>query len=201
MTETLESQIKRLADFIMHNVPGEPSRSEGAVDTAIRLLGDTTALRGQVEDAHHEGFGAGVEWADRTTSEAELTALREERDEALAKVERLNTWEARDIAVAHLRAVASDLRARLADVEAERDKLEAQLLRARHNARTWKEQADLLVTAARAALLALEGMPLSLPRQGGKTALFEAYWGLRNALPPEGPAPATPPTDSKEDDR
>ena len=36
--ESLESQIERLATFIMDNVPGEPSQSEGAVDTAIRLL-------------------------------------------------------------------------------------------------------------------------------------------------------------------
>lgn len=34
----LTAQIDRLARWIMANVPGEPSRSEGAVDTAIRLL-------------------------------------------------------------------------------------------------------------------------------------------------------------------
>lgn len=38
MTETLESQIDRLANFIMAEVPGEPSQSEGAVDTAIRWM-------------------------------------------------------------------------------------------------------------------------------------------------------------------
>ena len=37
--ETATQQIDRLADFIMQNIPGEPSQSEGAVDTAIRLLG------------------------------------------------------------------------------------------------------------------------------------------------------------------
>lgn len=31
-------QIEKLAQFIMDEVPGEPSQSEGAVDTAIRLL-------------------------------------------------------------------------------------------------------------------------------------------------------------------
>jgi len=36
--EPLESQIGRLARFIMAEFPGEPSRPEGAVDTAIRLL-------------------------------------------------------------------------------------------------------------------------------------------------------------------
>lgn len=32
------SQIGRLATFITNEIPGEPSRPEGAVDTAIRLL-------------------------------------------------------------------------------------------------------------------------------------------------------------------
>lgn len=36
--EPLQDQIDRLATFIMDNVLGEPSQSEGAVDTAIRLL-------------------------------------------------------------------------------------------------------------------------------------------------------------------
>lgn len=36
--DSLDEQINRLANYIMEHVPGEPSRSEGAVDTAIRLL-------------------------------------------------------------------------------------------------------------------------------------------------------------------
>ena len=36
--DVLESQIGRLADFILAEVPGEPSQSEGAVDTAIRII-------------------------------------------------------------------------------------------------------------------------------------------------------------------
>ncbi len=36
--ETLGSQIDRLADFIMREVPGEPSENEGAIDTAIRVM-------------------------------------------------------------------------------------------------------------------------------------------------------------------
>lgn len=38
MSESLESQVARLADFIAAHVPGEPSQSEGAVDTALRIL-------------------------------------------------------------------------------------------------------------------------------------------------------------------
>ena len=37
--ESAEQQIDRLANYILANVPGEPSCNEGAVDTAIRLLG------------------------------------------------------------------------------------------------------------------------------------------------------------------
>lgn len=33
-----KSQIDLLADYIMAEIPGEPSASEGAGDTAIRLL-------------------------------------------------------------------------------------------------------------------------------------------------------------------
>ena len=36
--ESLKSQVSRLARFIMEEIPGEPSRSEGAVDTAIRIM-------------------------------------------------------------------------------------------------------------------------------------------------------------------
>lgn len=39
-TESLQSQIWRLAQYIMEHIPGEPSRNEGAIDTAIRLLRD-----------------------------------------------------------------------------------------------------------------------------------------------------------------
>ncbi len=36
--ESAEEQIDRLANFIMAEVPGEPSQSQGAVDTAIRII-------------------------------------------------------------------------------------------------------------------------------------------------------------------
>lgn len=36
--DALASQINRLAEFIMQHIPGEPSKSEGAVDCAIRIM-------------------------------------------------------------------------------------------------------------------------------------------------------------------
>jgi hypothetical protein len=49
MTETLEAQIDRLANFIIAEVPGEPSQSEGAVDTAIRWMRSALAARSAPE--------------------------------------------------------------------------------------------------------------------------------------------------------
>ncbi len=36
--ETAQEQVDRLARFILRDVEGEPSQSEGAVDTAIRVI-------------------------------------------------------------------------------------------------------------------------------------------------------------------
>jgi hypothetical protein len=50
--ESLGSQIDRLANFIMREIDGEPSRSEGAVDCAIRLLRDrqTEITKARIEE-------------------------------------------------------------------------------------------------------------------------------------------------------
>lgn len=45
----LERGIDRLAAFIMENFPGEPSENQGAVDTAIRLLGKNAELEREVK--------------------------------------------------------------------------------------------------------------------------------------------------------
>jgi hypothetical protein len=52
MTEqTAADQIDDLAEFIMQHVPGEPSRSEGAVDTAIRVIQSQQAAIADLADA------------------------------------------------------------------------------------------------------------------------------------------------------
>lgn len=38
MSETAQEQVDRLARFILREVEGEPSESQGAVDTAIRII-------------------------------------------------------------------------------------------------------------------------------------------------------------------
>ena len=37
-SESLKSQIDRLARFILEEIPGEPSQDQGAVDAAIRIM-------------------------------------------------------------------------------------------------------------------------------------------------------------------
>jgi uncharacterized protein YodC (DUF2158 family) len=48
--ESLKNQIGRLATFIAGCVPGEPSRGEGAVDAAIRLIRATLGPELKVGD-------------------------------------------------------------------------------------------------------------------------------------------------------
>lgn len=48
--DALDTQIERLANYIMAEVPGEPSRSEGAVDTAIRVMARLAALEAAARD-------------------------------------------------------------------------------------------------------------------------------------------------------
>lgn len=49
--ETLDSQINRLAKFIMAEVDGEPSRSEGAVDCSIRVIRKLQGYKEKFEKA------------------------------------------------------------------------------------------------------------------------------------------------------
>lgn len=49
-----EAQIDKLAKFIMDEVPGEPSRDQNAVDTAIRLIREHLAQRPLVEQLTDE---------------------------------------------------------------------------------------------------------------------------------------------------
>lgn len=45
-----QGQIDELAAFILAEVDGEPSRSEGAVDTAIRVLRDALDIAGNEDN-------------------------------------------------------------------------------------------------------------------------------------------------------
>jgi hypothetical protein len=64
--ESLESQVKRLADFIMAEVPGEPSRNQGAIDTAIRIIRKFIENQPEVDEEFIERWGLSLcHWAHR----------------------------------------------------------------------------------------------------------------------------------------
>ena len=46
----LEAQIETLAKFIIAEIPGEPSQSEGAVDTAMRIIRDLKSRLAESEE-------------------------------------------------------------------------------------------------------------------------------------------------------
>lgn len=51
MTTEKQTQIDKLANFIMNSVDGEPSQNEGAGDTAIRIIKQQQALIEQLVEA------------------------------------------------------------------------------------------------------------------------------------------------------
>lgn len=65
--ESLESQVKRLAEFITDWITGEPSQSQGAIDTAMRLLAEySQALAFYAEPTSYIGIGL---WGDKPCGE------------------------------------------------------------------------------------------------------------------------------------
>jgi hypothetical protein len=73
--EDLLAQIERLADWIVTNVPGEPSQSEGAVPTTFRIMAD---LRTELLKTH----------ADLEASRAREQIAQGQRDAVLAVLDR-----------------------------------------------------------------------------------------------------------------
>lgn len=84
----LGEQVGVLAQFIVENFPGEPSRSEGAIETAIRLMKDLLTWKVVLEQGKEMAFEAmNRERRDASERLAEVYALR-------AEVERLLVVEA-----------------------------------------------------------------------------------------------------------
>ena len=74
-----KTQIDLLADYIMAEIPGEPSQSEGAGDTAIRVI---TTLRAQLADAKaantklEQEASQALQWLEKVISKAPHCTLR-----------------------------------------------------------------------------------------------------------------------------
>lgn len=115
--ETARAQIARLADWIMENVDGEPSQSQGAVDTAIRLLdawqpATQTVWRREVEE---QTARAEREHAMRLSSEQTNTHLREKlRAVEQQRNEQLGDAQGR---IAHLTAERTRLARRVDELQ------------------------------------------------------------------------------------
>ena len=83
----LQGQIATLGNFIIQNIPGEPSRDEGAVETAIRLLGFYRERIGSLERDLAAAKADAESWHQQM-NDREETLLRTgaERDVALARI-------------------------------------------------------------------------------------------------------------------
>lgn len=81
---TADDQLDQLANFIMFEVPGEPSQDQGAVDTAIRLIRNGLDQQANVLKAQRLLLGAGHGGG----LEAAITALIADRDQHAAAWER-----------------------------------------------------------------------------------------------------------------
>lgn len=79
----LRTQIDELANFIMREIPGEPSRSEGAVDVAIRLLRNSPHHKDAKASAATSLQEAEGRKADQTNAEIRFKQIREDLAVAL----------------------------------------------------------------------------------------------------------------------
>jgi hypothetical protein len=76
----LQGQIDQLAKFIMANVPGEPSQSQGAVETAIRII---DRLQAEVERLEEIEADYSVDYAKLERQLADQRATMQGLVEAL----------------------------------------------------------------------------------------------------------------------
>lgn len=70
--EALSAENERLASFIMHCIEGEPSQSQGAVDTAIRIMTEQATTIGE-QLAENERLREALAIAAVWTAEPETT--------------------------------------------------------------------------------------------------------------------------------
>ena len=119
MTESLDSQIDRLAKFIMENIPGEPSQSEGAVDTAIRIMASALTRIDLL-----------VSQREQLTSAVNVYRARAEAAEADL-----------DTATRELSALSSDKQTLMTAVTHWRERAEAERTHRERLAATWEGQA------------------------------------------------------------
>ena len=105
-----DALVRDLANWIVDNIPGEPSRSEGAIATAIRVMADLKTERdkaiAELQQADAE-LGAEIDRVEAANTRicAERDALRQAEMEHAADLEASRARE--QIAQAALRALVS----------------------------------------------------------------------------------------------
>lgn len=138
----LREQVDRLAAFILAEVPGEPSQSQGAVDTAMRVLGQQMADLATARRERDEALGILRDWLDVSghrdltpviTRARALVAGKSVADPRDAEIERLRAklaeaercaQESADI-MRRARDRAESYCLRLGEAESQRDALRA----------------------------------------------------------------------------
>jgi hypothetical protein len=119
--EDTRSQIDRLGEYIAYNVPGEPSRSEGAVDCAIRLLGDYLRHRAEWWARSAEGRAQVDQLVEQAADlRRVLEGTRRERDSARTE---------RDDALRQLAVAEATIRSDAEATEEQADALRAEVAR------------------------------------------------------------------------
>ena len=84
--ESLESQVDRLANFIIQNIPGEPSQSQGAIDTAIRLLNPVAAMSDALSGQEAMLAWAVNQWHDQVANRPLVNVHRRSLDDVWRQV-------------------------------------------------------------------------------------------------------------------
>ena len=88
--EQRDGQIEKLAAFILAHVPGEPSKSEGAVDTAIRIIEQQAQEIARLEGVCKERRKQGQQLHDQLTAmTTERDLLQHRFDDAIEAIDRL----------------------------------------------------------------------------------------------------------------
>jgi len=105
--EQLEGQIEALAKFILANVPGEPSQSAGAVDTAIRVIVELQKFVADLEAEIKERSDASTDGLNKLWQEVILAAKPDYGD-----------WEYPGQAYRHLKIEFDELKQRAEKAEA-----------------------------------------------------------------------------------
>lgn len=114
--EQRDEQIDKLAQFIREQVPGEPSKSEGAVDTAIRVIAQQAQEIERLTVELLAARSACDAWGNQVAKERkQLADMTKEKDESVGENTSLRaSCHAFDLQVQELQARVQELEGTIA---------------------------------------------------------------------------------------